>query len=191
MKAPFKQRIRIIILRYFPHFFRYISYFRYVMYHKYIMFAIGCHMGLPYRCLFLHDMDKLNPKAFHYGALTFYDDNGNQRAYEETEQYQAVWLDHQKRNKHHWQAWVLIGDDGSIKPLPIHYPYAHEMVADYIAFSVSVPDSLSASEYYLRKKDHMVLHPLTRSTIELLLVTYDDMDRKLLSNREELQCRLT
>lgn len=185
-----RSKLQTLFLRYFPHFLQYVHYFRYLMYHKYTVFAAGCYVGLPYYRSILHDLDKFLPKSFHHYAISFYDENGNQR-YQPSDQLSFVWLDHQKRNKHHWQAWVLIREDGSKTPLPIHYPYTLEMVADYLAFSVSVPNALSATEYYLREKDNMILHPKTQVVIESLLMRYDDMDRKLLSNKEGGQCHVT
>jgi Family of unknown function (DUF5662) len=183
-----KTKLLTLCLRYFPHFLQYVKYFKYLIRHKYVVFAAGCYVGVPYHRVLIHDLDKFGLKAFHYAALTFYDEQGNER-YQPSDQYELVWLAHKKRNKHHWQAWVSIGDDGTIMPLPMDYPYTHELVADYLAFSATVPDSLTATEYYLARKESMILHPKTRSTIELLLMTYDDCDRQL-TKKEGEQCHM-
>lgn len=38
---------------------------------------------------------------------------------------------HQKRNKHHWQYWVLIMDSGEVKALDMPEKYIKEMLCDW------------------------------------------------------------
>jgi hypothetical protein len=45
--------------------------------------------------------------------------------------FDSAWNIHQKRNKHHWQYWVLIMDNGSIEALDIPEKYIKEMLCDW------------------------------------------------------------
>jgi hypothetical protein len=82
--------------------------------------------------------------------------------------FDAAWLHHQK-NKHHWQAWVLIGDCGSLKTVPMPDGYRREMLADWIGAgrAQGKPDTWA---WYQANKGRMFLHPDTREWIEEVLL---------------------
>lgn len=91
------------------------------------MFVECCRLGIPLRGL-LHDASKLKPSEWMPYANYFYggpwpDWNqakhqcpgypyGRTRQGVESE-FDVAWLHHQKRNKHHWQYWLLVKDGSS------------------------------------------------------------------------------
>lgn len=103
----------------------YWKYLKYVLKHKWFVFIECCKLGIPLRGLF-HDLSKFLPSEFIPYARYFY---GNYpetlTVYEKTyhwkmktkavikEDFDLAWLKHQKRNKHHWQYWLLVSDSSS------------------------------------------------------------------------------
>lgn len=86
-------------------------------------------------------------------------------------QFDEAWLHHQKRNKHHWQYWVLIEDDSGImgrKGLPMPDRYRCEMLADWrgAGRAYGNPDTKA---WYLKHRDRMLLHSETRAWLEWML----------------------
>jgi len=105
----------------------YWKYLKYVLKHKWYVFIECCKMGIPLRGL-LHDLSKLLPSEFIPYARYFYGTwmeesewHGDKRNYvpwERTEMgiseaFDLAWLKHQKRNKHHWQYWLLVMDSSN------------------------------------------------------------------------------
>jgi len=87
---------------------------------------------------------------------------------EDKEAFNLGWNAHQKRNKHHWQYWVMIEDDSGImgrKGLPMPDRYRREMLADWrgAGRAYGTPDTRA---WYLRHRHQMLLHLETRSWLE-------------------------
>jgi hypothetical protein len=78
--------------------------------------------------------------------------------------FDFAWLLHQKRNRHHWQWWVLPEDDGNIKAFDIPLRYRKEMLADWrgAGRALGTPDTCA---WYEKNKDKMMLRPGTRDWI--------------------------
>jgi hypothetical protein len=103
----------------------YWKYLKYVLKHKWFVFVECCKLGIPLRGL-LHDLSKFLPSEFIPYARYFY---GNYpetlTVYEKTyhwkmknkaaikDDFDLAWLKHQKRNKHHWQYWLLTMDSSN------------------------------------------------------------------------------
>ena len=100
-------------------------------------------VGLIWRGI-LHDLSKFLPNEIIPYANFFYGKKGSdiKKGRDKTGYYKPTdtgdkafdfaWLLHQKRNRHHWQWWILPEDNGKIKVLPIEEPYLTEMICDWI-----------------------------------------------------------
>jgi len=82
------------------------------------------------------------------------------------EAFDFAWLLHQKRNRHHWQFWVLPEDDGGVKILPMPHIYRLEMLCDWWGASMAQGYHGKSKTWYESNKHKMQLHPDTRQWIE-------------------------
>jgi len=102
--------------------------------------------------------------------------------------FNVAWLKHQKRNKHHWQYWLLINDSGGVirhkklaytvnyfegefkqvEALPMPERYVREMVADWrgAGRAYGNPDTKA---WFIKNKDKIILHPATEVKVWGLL----------------------
>lgn len=147
----------------------YWQYIKYVVRHKWYVFIECCRVGIPLRGL-LHDMSKLLPGEFIPYARYFYgkQDLTEQEGIAEQRHFDLAWLHHQKRNKHHWQWWVLPEDDGGVKVLPMPEVFRKEMLCDWkgAGKAQGYKEPGECAKWYRANKGNMQLHPDTRSWIE-------------------------
>ncbi len=88
-------------------------------------------------------------------------------------EFDFAWLLHQKRNRHHWQWWILPEDEGGVKILEIPEKYLKEMLCDWIGagkaqgFHSPKNDPLQETRKWWDSNNHkMQLHPNTRKILE-------------------------
>ena len=144
----------------------YLSYLWYLIRHKWFVFLKCCEYGIPLLGL-LHDLSKFFPDEFIAYARYFYNADGSPRTERDkatTRAFDLAWFKHQRRNKHHWQYWVLLEDEGGIKPLPIPRAYVKEMLADWLGAGRALGADLK--EWYFNHKTVMLLDQGVRSFIE-------------------------
>lgn len=139
---------------------------KYLLKHKYYVLVECWKRGLYWRGL-VHDNSKFLPSEFIPYANHFF---GEKR------KLGKAWLLHQRRNKHHWQWWILIEDNGRIKILEIEKPYLIEMICDWIGaakaqghYSPPKDPLLATRNWYNRNKNKMILHPKSRLEVERIL----------------------
>lgn len=162
---------------------KYWKYFSYVVRHKWYVFLASIKMGIPLLGI-LHDLSKFSldeslPYAnFFYGKKPLKRDKTGYYKPTDTgdKAFDFAWLLHQKRNKHHWQWWVLPEDNGGVKVLPMEEKYLREMVADWIGagqaqghFSPKDDPMLETRNWWLANNHRMQLHQETRKWIEKVL----------------------
>lgn len=84
------------------------------------------------------------------------------------ETFDIAWLHHQKRNKHHWQYWMLVQDWDDDKVLPMPDRYRREMLADWRGAGRAINGQDETHLWYAKRIGRMkkVLHPDTRKWIE-------------------------
>ena len=148
----------------------YWQYTRYVMIHKYHIFRHCLAYGYVWRGLW-HDCSKFLPSEFFphaicYGTKLFWIIRNNPNVKSQwKEELDRAWCIHQKRNKHHWQAWVALNDDGSIVPIDMPMAYRVEMLADWRGphLTQGQPNLLA---WYAAHRDKIILHPNTRAWVE-------------------------
>lgn len=146
---------------------RYLKYIWYVLRHKWFVFIECLRLGVPIWIAILHDWDKFLPDELIPYARTFYKPNG-EKQYQESEEFTRAWNAHQKRNKHHWQYWMITWDRGNTDYIPMPDLYRREMLADWrgAGRALGFPDTKS---WYLKNRLNIRLHDETRQWIELQL----------------------
>lgn len=174
---------------------KYLKYLKYVIIHKWFVF-IGClklgwknsfFLPLFYRGI-IHDWSKLRPSEFFPYTNHFYGNKGDiNRGRDKSGYYSAgetdnykfdmAWLLHQKRNKHHWQWWVLPKDDGGFKYLDIPDLYLFEMVADWYGAGRAISGRKVVSPWYELNKDKIFLSERSRNVLENIIMNFDKGDK--------------
>lgn len=150
---------------------KHFQYLWYVTKHKWFVFIETCRLGIPWRGL-VHDLSKYSPTEWFPYVETFYGKGPSPRdasgSYDPTKvggEFDTAWLHHQHNNPHHWQWWILKGDEDAQKVLPMPDKYRREMLADWIGAGKAQgkPDTRG---WYEANKEKMILHPETRAWIE-------------------------
>lgn len=158
---------------------KYICYLRNLMRHKWFTFVECCTVGVPWLGV-IHDWSKFLPSEFiayarHFeGDYPDWNDLDVWGKYHYTgpttqrvkQDFDAAWNYHQKRNKHHWQYWVLINDEDGTYCLPMPDKYRREMLADWRGASRAYTGGDNTREWYAQRRDSIQLHPDTRAWIE-------------------------
>jgi Family of unknown function (DUF5662) len=157
----------------------YLKNIRYILKHKYYVF-VECHkMGLTWRGI-IHDWSKFSLEEFKPYALYFFGDlpswdivkhQSPTYPYEWTKEYWSkkfneAWLHHKRVNKHHWDYWVDLDDDGKVKVLEMPEAYMKEMLCDWRGAGRAINGKDDTKEFYLKNRDRILLHPNTRAWIE-------------------------
>jgi len=148
---------------------KYYKYLRYLIRHKYYVMVECFKVGLYWRGI-VHDLSKFYPSEFFPYANFFYNrdiNNPYKRIYLDNEiDFEFAWLSHQKRNKHHWQWWILLGDNGVTRIFEMSYKYRLEMLCDWKGASKAQGRNGEIKEWYKKNKENIKLHPNTRKWIE-------------------------
>ena len=137
---------------------------------------LACFQYGEYWLGIVHDISKFLPDEFIPYANHFYggkrginEGRDNSGYYKPTDtgdkDFDFAWLLHQKRNKHHWQWWVLPEDKGGIKILEIRPPYNIEMLCDWIGAG-KAQGTKGVRYWYGKNKKKLQLHRLTRNFIK-------------------------
>lgn len=82
------------------------AYLRYVLRHKWFVFQEGRKLRVPVLMLLFHDWTKFLPVEWSAYVRAFYAKDGSGH-YKPDPSFFAAWNHHQKRNRHHWQYWLL------------------------------------------------------------------------------------
>lgn len=153
----------------------YWLYFKYVVRHKWFVFWACMDLKVPLLIALFHDWDKFLPDEFLPYAHFFYNPDGTKKQVRDKSGYykpentgdsafDMAWLSHARRNKHHWQWWVLTTSTEE-KVFEIPEVYLREMVADWrgAGQAQGTPDTLF---WYVTNREKMKLGPKTRAWIE-------------------------
>lgn len=144
-----------------------LRYLRYLARHKWFVYRAARSVGVPWLGL-VHDLSKLRPDEWRAYATWFYGrpTGGGARLATAKEAFDAAWLAHIHRNRHHWQHYVLRQDDGQTKVLEMPDRYAKEMVADWIGAGLAITGSDNLKDWYAKNRDKMLLAPQTRQWVD-------------------------
>jgi uncharacterized protein DUF5662 len=153
---------------------RHLLYLKYVLRHKWFVFVECMKLGVPLWIAVWHDWDKFLPDEW-FPYVNFFHGPKKQPIRDETGYYKPTdtgdlafdfaWLLHQKRNRHHWQWWVLPEDDGGTKVLEMSDVYRREMLADWRGAG-KAQGTPSTYNWYYKNKDKMTLGQKTREWVE-------------------------
>ena len=158
----------------------YLKYLRYLLIHKWFVMVECFKRGLIWRGI-SHDMSKLLPDEFIPYAKWFYSDIGEKYMKIEPDDYNywihdehhevrnsfdLAWLKHQKRNKHHWQYWLLHMDGGEIRGLYIPFKYIDEMYCDWVGAGKAIHGKNEANEWYAKNKEKINISAHSREYLE-------------------------
>ena len=130
-----------------------------------------------------HDLSKYAPDEYTPYDNYFYGEKSSTA----TIAFNRAWLMHIHRNPHHWQYWVLIGDDAKEGTICIEMPHECiiEMICDWWSFSWIKGDLFEIFAWYKNNKSHIKLHSNTRWIVEEILgrmhkiLIEQNLDRKL------------
>jgi len=154
----------------------YWKYLKKLLRHKWFVFLEARKLGISWLGI-IHDLSKFLPSEFVSYTKKFY-------GKENKELFMVAWNHHQKRNKHHWEYWLVTSwwTNPQTSCLPMPDKYRREMLADWIGAGITYgePDTL---KWYMMTKDNIILHPDTRGWIEGWL-GYRDYDGNFLDERK-------
>ena len=139
----------------------------YLTAHKYYVFLAGRALEVPLHQLVIHDWSKLTPAQWFPYTNYFYPPTPEARPPEVHEAFWLAWKLHQNE-KHHWQRWVVIGDDGSLRPIEMPKKYVREMVADWWGAG-AVRGMFNSLDWYMARRDKIILYPSSRIEAESCL----------------------
>lgn len=145
---------------------RHLAYLKYLMRHKWYVLQAAFWLPCSLWLAFWHDWSKFLPGEWLPYARNFYLPDGRRRPFGENDAFTLAWMQHQRRNKHHWQAWVCLMDDGSLRAVPMPRKYVVEMIADWCGAGRAIHGSMDPRSWYAKNKDRMILHEATMETIE-------------------------
>lgn len=155
--------VKLFTTEWYP--MRHLAYLKYVVRHKWFVFEECLKLGLPLHVAILHDWDKFLPDEWNPYAEAFYGVDGKNQYLPEVD-FTYAWNDHQKRNKHHWQYWMITWDKGNTEYLQIPIRYAKEMLADWRGAGRAITGEDNTIGWYTQNRDNIKLHPRTRLWIE-------------------------
>jgi len=154
-----------------------LQYLWYVLRHKWFVFLECCKIGVPVLGI-LHDWSKFRLSEWTPYVHYFYPGGKQYNPRDKTGYYKPTntgddafdfaWLLHQKRNKHHWQWWILPCDDGTSRVFEMPLAYRREMLADWRGAGRALGTPGTAA-WYRKNEWNMRLGPLTRRWIGLQL----------------------
>lgn len=142
---------------------KHIRYLKYVLKHKLFVFIECYKMGILWRGL-IHDWSKFRLSEWFPYAEYFYGNGSNE------ESFGFAWLLHQKRNKHHWQWWILMQDEEEDEIFEMPSKYSLEMIADWKGAGRAITGKDNIIEWYLKNQNKMELHPNTRDLINDIIL---------------------
>ena len=152
---------------------KYLEYVSYVVRHKWFVMIECFKVGLFWQGI-IHDWSKLLPDEFlpyaRHDWETERDETGYYKAgFTGDEAFDFAWLLHQKRNRHHWQFWILPEDNGRIKVLEMPEKYLKEMICDWNGAGKAQHNPTSVWDWYQHNKFKMQLNPKAREKLEKAL----------------------
>lgn len=147
---------------------RHINYLKYLLRHKFYVFVACLRVGASPWSGLVHDWSKFLSSEWLPYARCFYAPDGSKQ-YREDLSFNMAWNSHQKRNKHHWQYWLLTMDRGTTEALPMPRRFVLEMVADWMGAGRAITGAWEVGAWYEKNKGNMLLHVETRLLVESLL----------------------
>ena len=153
------------------------AHFKTITEHRRLVRAYCFRLGLYAQGL-THDLSKYSPVEFWRGARYYQGYRSPNDAERKETGVSLAWLHHKGRNRHHFEYWIdyCLDPDGKVYiggcKMPIKY--VAEMFCDRIAACrIYLKDKYtdaSAYDYYMRSRDHILIHPETAAELEQMLL---------------------
>lgn len=155
---------------------KHLQYAKYIIRHKWYVLIECWKMGFLWLGI-IHDWSKLLPSEWFPYTNFFYGQPCDETGYYKPTDtgniaFDYAWLLHQKRNKHHWQWWILPEDEGGTKVFPMPRKYREEMLADWRGANRACNGD-GVGLWYTKNKNKMTLHSETREWVEVMLCYHD------------------
>ena len=140
---------------------------------------LECFKKKQYWLGITHDLSKFLPSEFIPYAKFFYgkrkkDIRDETGYYKPTDTgdlaFDFAWLLHQKRNKHHWQWWILPTDEEGIKVFEMPMKYRIEMLCDWKAATLRNKNGDIRKSIEINKKRFGMSDQLTNILLNTLEV---------------------
>jgi len=157
---------------------KHLKYMSYVIRHKWHVIRECWMLGLYWRGI-VHDLSKFLPSEWFPYANYFY---GKKVVDQKSEigyckptntgaaEFDFAWLLHQKRNRHHWQWWILPKDDGGVKVLPMPKYEILEMICDWRGAAMAQGKTRDSTiKWFKANRPKMTLHPETDKILNEIL----------------------
>ena len=134
--------------------------------------------GLYWRGL-VHDLSKYSPTEF-WESIHYY--KGSSSPINECKKIKGwsnAWMHHKGRNPHHYEYWIDKLDDGGV-PLQMPFPYALELICDYLAAGRAYADGANKEftykgeyDWWIEKSSHpLAMNMQTKLFIEFMLKAF-------------------
>lgn len=154
-----------------------LAHFKTITQHRHLVCRYCFRLGLYAQGL-RHDLSKYAPVEFFRGAKYYQGFRSPNDAERKEKGVSLAWLHHKGRNRHHFEYWIdyCLREDGSVYMGGCKMPmkYVAEMFCDRIAASrVYLGEKYTdaaAYEYFIKSKDHILIHPETSAEIEKMLL---------------------
>lgn len=157
---------------------KHFNYLKGLLKHKYWVFVYCLKLKVPLYLAIFHDISKFSFIEWFPYVNNFYNNDGTKRSVrnsdgsydpnKQSDKFKLAWINHQ-RNKHHWQAWVNVGDNGLVTPIDIPEKYIREMIADWCGAGMSYSGKATPVEWYNSNKDKMILSEYSKLIIKNIL----------------------
>ena len=150
-----------------------------INHHKWLVMKHCFALGL-YRQGLWHDLSKYSPAEFIPGVKYYTGKSSPHNGERADLGYSGAWLHHKGRNKHHMEYWIDYAPGSGEKMSGMRMPerYVVEMFCDRLAACENYHgknyQDRDPYDYYMKSKDHYIIHPETRALLEKLLFMLKD-----------------
>ena len=150
-----------------------------INHHRWLVLKYCFRVGLYWQGL-THDLSKYSPVEFSAGAKYFQGYQSPNNMERKVRGYSSAWLHHKGRNKHHLEYWIDYsqGETSSMTGMEMPVKYVVEMFCDRVAASRTYRKEKYKDrdpyDYYMKSKDHYLMHPKTRELLEKMLISLKD-----------------
>jgi len=145
----------------------YAEYLAYLIKHKYWVFQMLFQKKLYIQAI-MHDISKFYPSEFDLYARYY--------ATKKRMNITKAWHLHLHRNKHHWQYWLFIDNEGNMKAFEMPEKYVIEMIADWYAVAIMEGGynklEQRVAEWYFSRQNKILLHQNTKKFVEDIISVY-------------------
>lgn len=139
----------------------YTEYLGYLLSHKYLVGKMLMQRKL-WLLAIVHDLSKFRPDEFSKYARYY--------ATHKRMPIEDAWHRHLHRNKHHWQYWLFIDNEGNMKAFEMPEKYVIEMIADWYAVAIIEGGynklEQRVAEWYFSRQNKILLHQNTKKFVE-------------------------